>query len=779
MEVRSCDIIIPVYNAPEELEECVNSLFRFTNLMENRIVIINDCSPDPRVNEYLDTLDNQEGLIILQNEENLGFVGTVNRGMSFSQEDVILLNSDTVVTAGWLEKIKEVAYSDRSIATVTPLTNNGSICSVPKFLEDNSIPEGYTVESFAHFIENISLKEYPEIPTAVGFCMYIKREIIDEIGLFDQETFGKGYAEENDFCCRVIEHGYKNVLDDHTFIYHKGSMSFKGEKLALLNKNLKTLNARYPYYEKDVHDFIVKNPLKRVHENITIRLPHYVDSYKTRGNILYVLHNFFDESYTQPIGGTEYHVKDIVSELEDYYAFVLVTNGNELVLKQYLKGNFVAKYHFPLHDSISIQHFHHQEYSEIVEKILGTFEISLVHIHHLIRHSFDIPHIAHKFNIPVIFTLHDYYLISPKVNLLDENNKYILESGNEEEKFNSSLRAAYGFHTPFIKKWSEKVEDMISKVDQFITPCDFTRDLFIKYFPSLESRIFAIEHGVTIENNLADSEISSVKSEGKEIKEWNIGFLGGLAPNKGSDLIYKLITKYPKNNIKWHLIGGLGDQKLNLLNQNNLQKHGEYKREELTHIIKQLDLDLVCLLSPWPETFSYTLTEAWLHDVPVLVTPMGALKERVNKVGGGWVSQSLELSDVMKKLDEIIDDGQEELARIKINIREYKFKTKLEMVAQYIELYGKFEVSKELTKTITVFDNAALLVSLKYYFPHDSNITSHEYQNQLNQLETELMNMRNTIGWKVLTKLRNNNKGTLKMGKKLIYFILKFKAIKR
>ncbi|MFK4472286.1 GT2 family glycosyltransferase [Paenibacillus sp. RC73] len=779
MEVRSCDIIIPVYNAPEELEECVQSLFRYTNLKENRVVIINDCSPDPKVNEYLDTLDKQEGLIILQNEENLGFVGTVNRGMSFSQEDVVLLNSDTVVTAGWLEKIKEVAYSDKSIATVTPLTNNGSICSVPKFLEDNSIPEGYTVESFAHFIENISLKEYPEIPTAVGFCMYIKRVIIDEVGLFDQETFGKGYAEENDFCCRVIEHGYKNVLDDHTFIYHKGSMSFKGDKLALLNKNLKTLNARYPYYDKNVHDFIVENPLKRIHENINIRLPHYVDSYKTRGNILYVLHNFFDESYTQPIGGTEYHVKDIVSELQDFYAFVLVTNGNELVLKQYLKGDFIAKYHFPLRDSISIQHFHHQEYSEIVERILGAFGISLVHIHHLFRHSFDIPHIAHKFNIPVIFTLHDYYLFSPKVNLLDENNKYILESGNEEEKFNSSLRVAYGFHTPFIKKWREKVEEMISKVDQFITPCDFAKDLFIKHFPSLENRISAIEHGVTIENNLTGSEISYVKSEEQEIKEWNIGFLGGLAPNKGSDLIYKLITKYPRNHINWHLVGGLGDQKLNLLNQNNLHKHGEYKREELSHIIKQLDLDLICLLSPWPETFSYTLTEAWLHDIPVLVTPMGALKERVNKVGGGWVSQSLELSDVMKKLDEIIDDGQNELAKIKINISEYKFKTKLEMVAQYIELYDRSEVSKEPTKTITVFDNANLLVSLKYYFPHDSNITSHEYHNQLNQLETELMNMRNTIGWKVLTKLRNNNKGSLKMGKKLIYFILKFKALKR
>jgi GT2 family glycosyltransferase len=775
MEVRSCDIIIPVYNALEELEECVQSLFRYTNLKENRVVIINDCSPDPKVNEYLDTLDQQEGLVILQNEENLGFVGTVNRGMSFSQEDVVLLNSDTVVTAGWLEKIKEVAYSDKSIATVTPLTNNGSICSVPKFLEDNSIPEGYTVESFAHFIENISLKEYPEIPTAVGFCMYIKRVIIDEVGLFDQETFGKGYAEENDFCCRVIEHGYKNVLDDHTFIYHKGSMSFKGDKLALLNKNLKTLNARYPYYDKNVHDFIVENPLKRIHENINIRLPHYVDSYKTRGNILYVLHNFFDESYTQPIGGTEYHVKDIVSELQDYYAFVLVTNGNELVLKQYLKGDFIAKYHFPLRDSISIQHFHHQEYSEIVEKILGTFEISLVHIHHLIRHSLDIPHIAHKFNIPVIFTLHDYYLFSPKVNLLDENNKYILESGNEEEKFNSSLRAAFGFHTPFIKKWREKVEDMISKVDQFITPCDFTRDLFIKYFPSLESKISAIEHGVTIEDNLAGSEISYVETEGKEIKEWNIGFLGGLAPNKGSDLIYKLITKYPRNNIKWHLIGGLGDPKLNLLNQNNLQKHGEYKREELSHIIKRLDLDLICLLSPWPETFSYTLTEAWLHDIPVLVTPMGALKERVNKVGGGWVSQSLELSDVMKKLDEIIGNGQEELSKVKNNIKKNNFKTKQQMVAQYNQLY-----QASVTDIIgaLAFDNASVLKAIKYYLPDISSVSQDDYNNRLDELEEEMKNIKQTIGWKVLVRLRARNSIVLKIGKKAIFTILKYKRLK-
>ena len=775
MKVKNCDIIIPVYNAVAELEDCVVSLLQHTEFETNQIIIINDKSPDLKVNDYLKTLSTNANIIILQNELNLGFVGTVNRGMQYSQNDVVLLNSDTVVTKGWIDKLKDVAYSDPSIATVTPLTNNGSICSVPNFLEDNQLPIGYTIDSFAHFVENISLRRYPEIPTAVGFCMYIKRSVIEEVGYFDQETFGKGYAEENDFCCRVMEHGYTNVLDDHTFIYHKGSMSFQGDKLELLNKNLKTLNNRYPYYDKMIHDFIVSNPLKDIQDNINTRMPHYKESYTTKGNVLFVLHNFFDENYTQPIGGTEYHVKDIVSEIEDYYAYVLVTNGKEVVLKQYLRGLFIAKYHFPLSNPISIQHFHHQEYSEIIDKILGTFEITLIHIHHLIRHSFDIPHVAKLHNIPVIFTLHDYYLFTPKVNLLDENNEYILDSTETDIKFKSSLRDAYGFHTDFIQKWREEVEKLILNVDQFVTPCDFSTHLFATHFSSLQQKIKTITHGVTIENRLTGSNIPFKKSEKKEIKEWNIGFLGGLAPNKGSDLIYKLITKHTENKVKWHLVGGLGDQRLNMLNQSNVYKYGEYKRNELSSILENLDLDLVCLLSPWPETFSYTLSEAWLHDIPVLVTPMGALKERVEQVKGGWIADSIQLNNIMAKLDEILGSDVSVWNEVKNNIKNYQFKTQQEMVTEYTSLYDEKSISIDSILQKNVFDNNTVLKAIKYYMPLDESISLNEYNNQIYAMEKEIQDMKNSIGWKVLDRLRINNSGILTMGKKAIYLALKFK----
>lgn len=778
VQEKMCDIIIPVYNAPDELKDCVVSLLEYTNLESNRIIIINDKSPDPKINEYLNTIK-ENNIIILQNPENLGFVGTVNIGMKYSDNDVVLLNSDTVVTERWLEKMMDVAYSDQAIATVTPLTNNGSICSVPNFLEDNSIPEGYTINSFANFIERISLKLYPEIPTAVGFCMYIKNSVIKEVGFFDQETFGKGYAEENDFCCRVVEHGYRNVLDDHTFIYHKGSMSFQGNKLALLNKNLKTLNERYPYYDKTIHDFIVANPLQPIHANVKLRMPHYTYEYKTKGNILYVLHNFFDENYNQPIGGTEYHVKDIITELKDYYAFVLVTNGSEIVVKQYLDGEFIAKYHFPFRDPIGIQHFHHQEYSEIVEKIMGAFNITLVHIHHLIRHSFDIPHVAAKNNIPVIFTLHDYYLFTPGINLLDDNNEYLYKKGNTEEeakeKINASLRKKYGFHTSFIDKWHEKVNELIEKVDCFVTPCHFTKELFELHYPSLQGKVQAIPHGVTIQKNSRGSEIIDVKTKTNETKNLNIGFLGGLAPNKGSNLIYELITKYPKSNINWYLIGGLGDQNLSLLNNKNVFKHGEYKRDELSSILENANLDLVCLLSPWPETFSYTLSEAWLHDIPVLVTPMGALKERVLEVQGGWIADSAEIQDIISKLNEVIDMDNSKIQEVKDNIKNYKFRTKNEMIIDYIELYSKYALDLKYTAYTKKIDGKEVLKSLSYYMPMDTSISSEQYNNQIYTLQEELQAMRNSVGWKVLDRMRSQNSWILNIGKNTIYMLLKLK----
>lgn len=768
---KAVDVIIPVYNAVDELKDCVDSLLTETNYDNYRIIIINDCSPDSNVNEYLETIKIDRKIIVLQNEENLGFVGTVNKGMEYSNNDVVLLNSDTIVTKNWLGKLVNAAYLDESIATVTPLTNNGTICSVPNFCEDNEIPDGYTVASFAQLIEKISLNQFPEIPTAIGFCMYIKREVLDEIGIFDKETFGKGYAEENDFCCRVIEHGYKNILADNTFIYHKGSMSFQGDKLKLLKKNLKILNNRYPYYEKMVNKFITTNPLRKIHDNIKIQIEYHKNQESIDGNILFVLHNFFDEKYNHSIGGTEYHVKDIVTSLKNVNAYIMVTNYSEIIVKKYFEGDLVGKYRFELQQPITLTHFTHRQYKELTEKIITTFDINLIHIHHLRTHTFDIPHIAKKFGIKIIYTLHDFHLFCPKVNLLDENNKYCIDIRGEL-KCKQCLRKEYGLYTPFVNIWRENIQKMMDNIDLFICPSKSTETMFRNEFASYFSKndnIITIEHGLDKQKRKSDTERSL---------PLKIGFLGGLSPTKGSELIYKIVTGYKKDNVEWHLIGELGDQKLNLLEQNNVVKHGPYRREKLSDLLAKNEIDLICLFSIWPETYSYTLTESWLQDIPVLVSPMGALKERVEKVGGGWVTKDLELNSIFESLDYILNINQDEWNQVIKNIQDYNFKNKASMVNEYISIYTKYfkNTTSSNQPEIKKFTNSEILNSTYYFVPDTDKVSKELYINKLNEVQQELDLIKSTVGWKVLNKIREKNPLLLKIGKKIIYKYLKVKS---
>jgi GT2 family glycosyltransferase len=262
------DVVVPIYNAYEELERCLYSLFKHQDIY--RITLIDDCSTDKRIKELLDTLQEHqcERFEIVENEKNLGYLKTANKGIKMVRDDVILLNSDTLVTGGWARKMRACAYSRDRIATVTPFTNNGTECSIPEFGQNNEIPEGFTIDSFAELVENCSVNRYPELVTAVGFCMYIRRAIIDEIGYFDEENFGRGYGEENDFSLRAIRKGFKTVLCDNTFVFHKGAASFLHRRDAAIEKNHMVLERMYPEFWPAVRLFWQLNPLKELQDNV-------------------------------------------------------------------------------------------------------------------------------------------------------------------------------------------------------------------------------------------------------------------------------------------------------------------------------------------------------------------------------------------------------------------------------------------------------------------------------------------------------------------------------
>jgi GT2 family glycosyltransferase len=255
------DIIIPVYNAAPLLRRCLAALDQYTPAGASRVLVIDDASPDPAIAPMLEQWQQHSPLRpkLLRNAGNLGFVGTVNRGIAATGGDALLLNADTEVTPDWLTRMRRALISDARIATVTPFSNNAEICSWPHFCKAAPVPAD--AERVAQAFADSGMPSYPDLPTAVGFCMLIRRATLDAIGDFDQATFGRGYGEENDFCCRAAAHGWRNVLADDCYVVHAGGGSFAPLGLKPGGDNLARLLARYPRYNTQVADFIAADPL--------------------------------------------------------------------------------------------------------------------------------------------------------------------------------------------------------------------------------------------------------------------------------------------------------------------------------------------------------------------------------------------------------------------------------------------------------------------------------------------------------------------------------------
>ena len=253
-------IIIPVFNALEKLELCLKSIAR-TVPLDTRILLINDASTDKRVQSLLESWVDEAKPYrsLLAHEKNRGFVATANHGMQSADTNVVLLNSDTEVTSGWLERLADCLDSDDTIATATPWSNNGEIVSIPVFCTPNPVPEN--PDAIASTIASCGKPRYPEMPTAVGFCMAISLRAIQNVGLFDEETFGRGYGEENDFCQRAEQAGLRNVLCDSAYVIHHGGASFGPLGLKPDENSMQRLLAKHPDYHRKVMDFIHTDPL--------------------------------------------------------------------------------------------------------------------------------------------------------------------------------------------------------------------------------------------------------------------------------------------------------------------------------------------------------------------------------------------------------------------------------------------------------------------------------------------------------------------------------------
>jgi len=256
-------VIIPVYLDLSASMRCLQSVSRTIDASDIDVVLVNDASPEPELAEYCREISADCGFHLIEHDTNLGFVKSVNEGMrEAGRADVVILNSDTEVPAGWLDRISAIADAHPKAASITPFSNNATICSYPLFCADNPIASGHDVNSLDKLFSSANAGEVVELPTGVGFCMYLRRAALDEIGDFDEAAFGRGYGEENDWCLRASAAGWRHLLCGDLFVFHAGGASFGQDAQALQASAMAVLESRYPDYNKQVAEFIERDPIE-------------------------------------------------------------------------------------------------------------------------------------------------------------------------------------------------------------------------------------------------------------------------------------------------------------------------------------------------------------------------------------------------------------------------------------------------------------------------------------------------------------------------------------
>jgi GT2 family glycosyltransferase len=267
---ETVEIIVPVYGGLPHLRRCVTSVLGSLGRQRWHLTVIDDASPDPDVAHWLRKLAALYPQVsVISNARNLGFVGTANLGLRLAgRRDVVLLNSDTEVAGDWLDRLRAAAWRGARTGTVTPFSNNATICSFPHFCQANELPAGHSTASLQALFARTLDGQQVEIPTAVGFCMYIRRDCLDDVGEFDAAAFGAGYGEENDFCLRATARRWQHLHALDVFVYHAGGVSFNERQQALQAQALAAMRRLHPDYEDRVREFVSQDPARPYREAV-------------------------------------------------------------------------------------------------------------------------------------------------------------------------------------------------------------------------------------------------------------------------------------------------------------------------------------------------------------------------------------------------------------------------------------------------------------------------------------------------------------------------------
>jgi FkbM family methyltransferase len=635
---RPVHVIVPVYNGLRDFERLTRSLFEAhpepTPLL--RFVFINDASPDPSVAAFLDHESFlRPDVTVLTNPANLGFVGTVNRGLDVfglgpGGTDVIILNTDTLVFGGVFSVLQNCAYRLPNVASVTPVTNNGTIASVLNWPHGGELFSLLEPETVARSIERAGVRApLVDVPTGVGFCMYMTHAALQKVGAFDT-AFGRGYGEENSWCQTAAKRGFVNLITTEAFVYHHGSQSFGDDtKKRQLEKNLLVLQALHPNYLADVEKHISSDPHRGARASLLWAMRRDAKTRLHLRTFLFLLHT--DPGYGG--GGTERHVSAITDRL--------LSEGRSEVLHLYpdaRTGQWLLRAFLPRgvgeqeSRALFLERFDEADLISLLECL--ACDVDTIHVHHLLNWPSWFPHIPALFaKSRKLITLHDFFALCPSIRLT-AGGRYC-QVPTDLTECNRCLRDTLDVPATRIEDYRGNWVRCLEQFDEVLTPSESARAILTRGFGTVGKpptiRVvpnFLLGH--------SGGERPSLEPRGA----WpspRVVFLGAFAESKGSRLFASAAREMRARGWTLEVWGALGQPLPEGVT------HREYMgSDQLRALARAYPCDVVVLPAIWPETYSFTTFEAALDvGAPVVVGPYGNPPEVVRKHGIGIVLNGL------------------------------------------------------------------------------------------------------------------------------------------
>lgn len=673
-------VAVPVYGGADDVRRCIESVL--STVSEGRttsqLLVIDDASPDPAVEKYVRSLgqdpSHRVAIRALRNPSNYGFVGTVNRAFHESPGDVVVLNADTIVTPGWLDRLRDAALSRPDVATVTPLTNFGSLATLPAEVTDSFDLNGQDpdVAGAADFVEAASLRLRPEVISGVGFCMYVRREAIDAVGVLDERAFGKGYGEEVDFCLRAGRAGFVHLVEDATFVLHRGGGSFGDEREERLKAASTRLHSRYPFFRPANLAERRDDPLAPTFAAFKLALaPRDPD----RPHVLYLMH-----SSPGATGGTEKHVAALRDSLSDSFDFsTLYPEESSFLLRTFWRGSEGPVEHEFLVPAAArkAEDVDDRNAGFALRCVLDLFDFDAVHIQNIIGYSLAPLRVLGDFDGPVVYSLRDQFLACPHHWLLYRNEE---ACGVPGDLGVCATCLPLTKQLPFeqLLEHRDAVREHVGMLDHIVVASENSADYLLRVYDIAPDRFEFIEHGTLAPTT---ERVDHVDVERIWREPLRVAFAGQGRKKKGIDIVQWLADEFREDEIEVHHFGEeYGETSANLIT------HGRYDNRWLPELLELSGMHVVLLPGQYAETFGHVMTESMLAGLPVIGVQYGALAERIYRYGVGWTIDPDDLTGIAN-LIRCLDRDRAELERVTRSVVGAPLRHTSETADRYADLY--------------------------------------------------------------------------------------------